>query len=74
MNHCLKFKSVYCTLFCLCRPVVLKVGRIAPLGAILRSKETIRRQNNTKGTKTLNHSSIIELTSHYYDLLLSCKF
>jgi len=43
------------------RPVVLKVGGIAPLGAILRgkgvnkTKRAIGGKNNTKGKKTLNH-------------------
>jgi len=41
--------------------VVLKEGGIAPFGTILRGKgankrkEAIKRQNNTKGVKTLNH-------------------
>jgi len=44
-----------------CKPVVLKVGRITPLGIILREKGVNKtkgatgRQNNTKGMKTLNH-------------------
>jgi len=32
--------------------------------------------NNTKGAKTLNHQSIVELTSiaYCYEMLVSCKF
>jgi len=43
------------------RTAVLKVGGIAPLGAILRSNgakkttRTIGGQNNTKGVEMLNH-------------------
>jgi len=62
-------------------PVFLKVGGIAPLGAILngkvakKTKGAIGGRNNTKGAKMLNHYSIIEWTSvaYYYDLLVSCK-
>jgi len=42
-------------------PVVLKVGVIAPLGAILmgkgakKTKEAIEGRNNTKEAKILNH-------------------
>jgi len=60
------------------RSVVLKVGDIAPLGAILIDKESKKQrgQNNTKGAKMLKHLSIIELTSvaYWYDLLVPCKF
>jgi len=54
-------------------PVVLKVVGISPLGVILRSKRanktkwTIGGQNNKKGAKTLNYSSV----PYYYDVLLS---
>jgi len=61
--------------------VVLTVGRITPLGAILRGTGAIKPKreiggNNTKRAKTLNHKSIVELTSiaYCYDMLLSCKF
>jgi len=37
------------------RPVFLKVGGIAPLGAILMGKGAIGGQKNTKGAKMLNH-------------------
>jgi len=49
--------------------VVLKVGGIAPLGAILRGKGTkktkgvIGERNNTEGAKMLNQYSIIKLSS-----------
>jgi len=36
--------------------VVLKVGVIAPVGIMVRGKRVVRRKNNTKGTKMLNHS------------------
>jgi len=52
----------------------------SPLGAILKGKEAIKpkgeiERNNTKGAKTLNHQSIVELTSiaYCYDMLVSCK-
>jgi len=35
--------------------VFLKVGEIAPLGAILMGKGAIGGRNNTKGAKMLNH-------------------
>jgi len=43
--------------------VFLKVGGIAPLGAILMGKWGDWVKNNTKVAKMLNHKSIIEVTS-----------
>jgi len=51
------------------RAVFLKVGGIAPLGAILNGKGAKKPKgatggrNNINGAKMLNHQSITELTS-----------
>jgi len=53
----MNFSFVYHKIITICLiPVLLKLDRIAPKGAILRSK----------GVKILNHSSITELTSAAY--------
>jgi len=59
------------------RPVVLKVGGIAQLGASGQKRtKRDRGAKQRKGEKMLKQKSIIELTSvaYYYDLLVCCKF